>query len=162
MNASKTCRRCGTLSPLDSLVKNKRSTYGVEALCKSCDAIRRMEHEHKNPTKTQERKRIAARKWRAKYPDKNRAKVLKYIATKHQAEGSHSAKDVRVQYKLQQGLCYWCSTPVAKKYNVDHVVPLSRGGSNDVNNIAISCPTCNRKKGKKLAYIEWTPIKPLL
>ena len=29
----------------------------------------------------------------------------------------------------------------------DHLVPLSKGGENDINNIVISCNVCNRLKG---------------
>jgi 5-methylcytosine-specific restriction endonuclease McrA len=34
---------------------------------------------------------------------------------------------------------------------IDHVVPVSRGGSNRVSNLVIACQTCNRKKGSMTA-----------
>lgn len=32
---------------------------------------------------------------------------------------------------------------------IDHVQPLSRGGSNDISNAVLCCPTCNHKKGNR-------------
>jgi 5-methylcytosine-specific restriction endonuclease McrA len=35
-------------------------------------------------------------------------------------------------------------------YQVDHVIPLSRGGTNDFSNFTLACPTCNNRKGSRL------------
>ena len=35
-------------------------------------------------------------------------------------------------------------------YHVDHLTPLSRGGTNDLNNLTISCAGCNIAKGLRL------------
>jgi 5-methylcytosine-specific restriction endonuclease McrA len=33
-------------------------------------------------------------------------------------------------------------------------VPVSRGGSNDISNIVLACPSCNLQKGTRLPH-EW-------
>jgi len=33
---------------------------------------------------------------------------------------------------------------------IDHIIPLSRGGTNDLDNFQLLCPSCNAKKGSKL------------
>jgi 5-methylcytosine-specific restriction endonuclease McrA len=38
--------------------------------------------------------------------------------------------------------------------NIDHVVPVSRGGSDRVSNLALACRTCNEAKGALLPE-EW-------
>lgn len=34
---------------------------------------------------------------------------------------------------------------------LDHKVPVARGGNNDIENMVLSCRSCNRRKGKKTA-----------
>lgn len=70
------------------------------------------------------------------------------------AEGTHTAADIKKQYKAQKGKCYYCNVKVDDEYHVDHIVPLSRGGSNDPSNLVISCPTCNLSKNDRLPH-EW-------
>ncbi len=44
--------------------------------------------------------------------------------------------------------CAYCGEKLRKKdVDVDHIVPKSRGGSNQVNNLTASCSHCNRQKG---------------
>ena len=33
---------------------------------------------------------------------------------------------------------------------IDHLIPLARGGTNDLDNLQILCKSCNRKKAAKL------------
>ena len=64
-----------------------------------------------------------------------RASFKRYMARKFKANGTHTAEDIQRQYKRQDGRCYYCGQNVGKVYHVDHVVPLSRGGSNDPDNL---------------------------
>ena len=50
----------------------------------------------------------------------------------------------------QHGHCYWCGSKVGQHCHVDHVIPLSKGGSNGPENIVISCVACNLRKYDKL------------
>jgi 5-methylcytosine-specific restriction endonuclease McrA len=46
--------------------------------------------------------------------------------------------------------CYLCELPVPfKKDHLEHKIPLSRGGTNEYNNLAIACQHCNCKKHNK-------------
>jgi 5-methylcytosine-specific restriction endonuclease McrA len=66
--------------------------------------------------------------------------------------GTHTATDVRAQYKHQRGRCYYCGVKVGETYHVDHAVPLSKGGSNGPENLVIACPHCNLSKNDKLPH----------
>lgn len=46
--------------------------------------------------------------------------------------------------------CQYCMQKFAdKKLTIDHVVPLSKGGSHDWTNVVTACSSCNNKKGDK-------------
>src|SRR6266487_1797937 len=64
--------------------------------------------------------------------------------------GTHVSADIQQQYKNQRGKCYYCKKKVGKTYHVDHVIPLSKGGSNGPENIVIACPRCNLRKNANI------------
>ncbi len=49
----------------------------------------------------------------------------------------------------QDAHCVYCGMLLSGDYHIDHKTPVSRGGSNDIENLQILCPTCNVKKGAK-------------
>lgn len=103
-----------------------------------------------------ERHKTAATKRKEANPEAWRLKVLakthKYLARKKGAEGYFTKNDVELQYKSQNGKCWWCGKSVKRKFHVDHIIPLAKGGSNKPNNICISCPTCNSQKSDRMPW----------
>ena len=91
----------------------------------------------------------------AEHREEYRTQLNNYRARKRAAEGTHTAADVCAQYERQKGRCYWCGEKVGSRYDIDHVIPLSRGGANDRSNLVIACTFCNRSKGAKMPH-EWT------
>jgi len=89
------------------------------------------------------------RAWSAKHPESMRVRRENYRARKRAAFGSHTASDIAAQRTRQHGLCFWCHKKVGKHYHVDHVTPLSLGGSNGPENLVIACAECNLSKGAK-------------
>ena len=62
--------------------------------------------------------------------------------------------------------CFYCGTKLSEtvkkhKIELDHKVPISRGGSAAVENLALSCHACNCGKGPLLAS-EWKSLLQLL
>jgi 5-methylcytosine-specific restriction endonuclease McrA len=49
--------------------------------------------------------------------------------------------------------CAYCGS--TRKLHVDHIFPVSRGGSNSFENLTTSCGPCNQSKGPKL-LAEWS------
>lgn len=50
-------------------------------------------------------------------------------------------------------LNYLGSTPTAPRMHIDHIHPVALGGTNEAENLAPACPSCNCSKGaKSLAY----------
>ncbi len=69
------------------------------------------------------------------------------------AEGSHSQKEVDALYKAQKGKCIYCNKKLGNKYHEDHIIPLSKGGSNYISNIQLTCVSCNCSKKASDPYV---------
>lgn len=51
-------------------------------------------------------------------------------------------------FEKYKGKCAICGQELDKeKFEVDHILPLSRGGTNDLDNLQCTCSMCNRLKG---------------
>ena len=73
------------------------------------------------------------------------------------SQGKHGKSDIRRLMSLQGGRCAGCGNKL-KEYHVDHIIPISRGGSNDFYNLQILCPLCNREKSAQ-NVIVWNQRK---
>ena len=71
-------------------------------------------------------------------------------ARKLQCEGSYTEDEVSALLERQKHRCAICFKRLKNgKFHRDHNMPLSRGGSNFISNIQLTCPKCNlRKNGK--------------
>lgn len=88
-----------------------------------------------------------ARKWRAANPEKVAERDRLRKAREARAEGSYTKLQwiflcIKYDYKC---LCCHKHLPLEP----DHIVPLSRGGSNFISNIQPLCRSCNASKGSK-------------
>ena len=61
-----------------------------------------------------------------------------------QAPGSYTAKEWIALVAAYGGRCAYCD--VKGPLHADHRIPLSRGGSNSIDNIVPACRTCNLRK----------------
>lgn len=61
-----------------------------------------------------------------------------------------------------EGNCYMCESKVdSGKFELDHLIPVSRGGSSDVWNLAVSCPPCNRSRGNRIEIRQLVKLSEL-
>lgn len=60
--------------------------------------------------------------------------------------------DIRQMYEQQKGRCYWCEEELNGSYEIDHIIPLSKGGPHHLGNVCCACFSCNRSKHAKMPY----------
>ena len=94
----------------------------------------------------------AVMRWRANNPEANAAIRHKRRALEVNAPGSHTRDDLAAILKAQKGKCAYCRIRLKRPYHVDHIIPLSRGGSNAPDNLQMTCPRCNFQKA---AMMPW-------
>ena len=55
------------------------------------------------------------------------------------------------QFARQEGLCYYCEIGLKSVViNVEHITPMSAGGSNKPKNMVLACEECNKNKGSRV------------
>jgi len=69
-------------------------------------------------------------------------------ARKAAAEGFHTRDDIEALFSRQSGRCAHCDSP--EKLEIDHIVPISKGGSDWPHNLQLLCRSCNATKGNRL------------
>jgi 5-methylcytosine-specific restriction endonuclease McrA len=52
----------------------------------------------------------------------------------------------------QDSECAYCGCDISEDFHVDHIIPLAKGGTNEPDNICLSCPTCNLQKSDRLDF----------
>lgn len=100
------------------------------------------------------------RLWRAKNKDKvsvyskqyHKANpIIKRVseenrrAKKLQSGQSFTKENIIDLFNKQDGQCVYCKKELIE-YHIDHIKPLSKGGSNGINNLQLLCPTDNIRK----------------
>ena len=97
------------------------------------------------------------KEYRDANPDKGRAKCNRYRTRKQGGGGKYEQKDIDLQLKNQNFVCYWCNEPfdesdIRTRQTVDHRIPISRGGDNNPGNIVIAHHSCNSSKRDKMPW----------
>lgn len=110
--------------------------------------------------RNKEKGALATRRWQAENPgviqdwrDRNKDKVRSYVRNRRAklraAPGTHSDMDIQQLWRVQRGRCAYCKTDLVGGFHVDHIHPVSRGGSNWPANLQLCCDPCNRRKGAR-------------
>ena len=174
---TRTCGSCGESRPATSefFHKRSRSPDGYHSRCKACaktenatyrtDNLERLNaygtvwraanpeynREHYAANTEKDNARNAA--WRANNPERLKVTHAVHRRRLRVAEGSFTREEVETLLVNQGNLCAYCGEEL-KIYHLDHVKPISKGGSNYIRNIVAACPLCNMSKGDKLLG-EW-------
>lgn len=181
------CTKCNKFYPatLDYFHSHKKGKNGLGSWCIECHNQRnkrnsrrlRLDPEYRQRDIEYKREYRASKRGgkihrdyvRAYHRQKRAEKDFKFMAytkaknsrrkaRKRNASGTHTAADILRIYNEQEGLCAYCGIRLFDEYHVDHIVPLSRGGSNAPDNLACACPDCNLSKSDKLVS-EWIEVR---
>lgn len=174
-DSTKRCSKCGETKPVSEFNRRSDSKAVVyRSHCKACvraqyqanrAAVLRRQKAYQERNQARERERT--RLWKEANPEraiqlcrqhyrKNReqyyANNRRRRARERGADGQHTAEDVRRIHAQQKDRCYWCDVKLGGVYHIDHIVPLSRGGSDNPANLCCACASCNCSKKAKMPW----------
>lgn len=162
----KTCSKCHVAKTYAEywVSRTGRTADGYKNECKDCAKARRnawaaenREREREwNQAKYQAKRENyahASRRWR----QENRGR---YLEIHRMSESARRARkrdtfienvDPAVVYRMHGGMCGICEQFVSRdNFEVDHIMPLAKGGQHGYVNVQPAHPRCNRSKGAKI------------
>ena len=127
----------------------RKKEHGKQYYKKNIDTLREKQktynakHSQKNINRVKE--------WRKNNPGRAAHNNSMSRARSFGADGSYSLGDWETLKKQYGNKCPHCGRSEPEiKLTRDHIIPLSRGGSNFIENIQPLCGDCNRRKHAKM------------
>jgi 5-methylcytosine-specific restriction endonuclease McrA len=159
MDNSKACSKCKQIKTLSFFNKRASSCDGFRQTCRQCDAISRRAYRAtgKEPKKLyselseemKNKNRARSREWNKCNKNRRSLSMAKRRALlKNNGVYLVSPKDIS---KIYQSLCFYCGKAGGE---IDHVIPLTKGGRHSIGNLVAACRSCNSSKNN-LFLIEW-------
>lgn len=152
------CRACRTAASVARYVSVKKPPEYFEARRAEKAAIRAEEKKKKAEIRaaaleiqkaaTRERQKIADKLAKKEARRKHRSRRVEKTNTKHRDKGRLSWGIEKVLMEKQGGLCVYCQADISVDRHIDHIFPLCLGGKNVDENVQLTCPSCNMKKGR--------------
>lgn len=161
----KRCPRCLETKSLDLFSPDNRTRSGVQSRCRPCQAEIARERYASNPERHRESVRGFAkrnpdeirernRRYRKANPEKisewkrldrtrNKARILADNAQRRTLLRSGNHPEIKMMYALRD---FYEAMSIGEKFHVDHIVPLSRGGKHEANNLQVIPAIDNLRK----------------
>lgn len=134
-NNLRECPQCREIVPLKGF---GWSVSRLNRVCKEC-----MPYRSKNGGAKAKRREYNQRLY---VKAARKARSANISAKKYDAPGTITMEDVLWSHGHQLRRCFYCKCDLGKNFELDHKNPLSRGGSNYISNVVLTCQSCNRKK----------------
>ena len=107
--------------------------------------------------KHKEKRREKSRRWRQENPKAHDAqKGRRRAALRNSRTGPTPHREILRRFGLWGEECAYCG---AHQQEIDHFVPLNKGGAHCIGNIVPCCRSCNASKRDKDAW-DWYSVQP--
>lgn len=177
--STKVCRACKQELPRSAFFVRKSNKDGLYSYCRACNVEKcraytakrtgwkeyKREYDRKRVSRirdklaaqarerykaTRAQKLENARRWAEQNPEKRKEISQNYKHRRRAIERvGLSTREFAKWKSAQPKVCHWCGVKCARRYHVDHYVPLSKGGKHETDNLVIACRECNFRKHAK-------------
>jgi 5-methylcytosine-specific restriction endonuclease McrA len=151
---TKSCSRCGDEKRVGCFYKNKMGKLGLSSWCKECFNENQRNYRKRPEVRAkrrQESRSETAVEYRKKYRASEQGKKVRTECEKRRQHASRAGGKIPKEFKLMEH-CPACFS--TDNLQIEHTVPVSRGGTNELSNLTTLCAKCNMDKGA-LTYKEW-------
>jgi hypothetical protein len=168
VSKTKTCSACHEPKSLAEFYNDRSKKDGLASSCKPCSSEHSRLWKESNPERARER----ARKWRAANPEKNHENYLQWRTEdperyrKQKYNAVHRTRalkaggevdeslDIFTVFEEENYICGICGDAIdpflrnrhPEMATIDHIIPLSKGGSHTRDNVQTAHLSCNVKK----------------
>jgi 5-methylcytosine-specific restriction endonuclease McrA len=167
----KKCSQCKTAKEINQFYKHKYSKDGYKSYCKTCASKAKKKYLSEN----REKSLSYGAEWRKNNKEKKRQINKAYSQTKKGREIIYlsalkrRSRKHKVVFKIHERkrllerdnwTCQNCGCQVhdrsdknwntPDKAHIDHIIPISKGGSSEPSNLRVLCRTCNLGKQNKV------------
>ena len=154
---NKICCKCKEEKSLNLFYKKSSSKDGLTSHCKECINLynsEKKEHKREYDYHYRIRNRQRIKKVKDLYHSNNREleRSLGHARRARKNENGVFSVSKKELKKLYNSPCFYCGS--LNKITIDHVVPISRGGTHGIGNLVAACAFCNGSKNSKF-LIEW-------
>lgn len=148
-----TCDFCGNIfkdkpSSVNRKIKHFCSQNCYAEYCKTIPF--NQSNAYKGVRKEGESKQVYHKNYCNNHPNRIAHLKARRYAREKGAEGSHTLSEWDNLKKQFNNKCAICGEE--KPLTIDHIIPLSKGGTDYISNIQPLCRNCNSKKSNKLDY----------
>ena len=141
MVKTKVCIKCGVEKLLTEFCKRTDSPDGYHRYCRTCNKAEHAAYHEKN--RTRELKRMA------KYNKSPKSKAAhKANKIKRRAAGELTTETMETVRQASNGICPYCGKRIEEGH-IDHIIPISKGGTSSPDNLAWVCASCNLSKSNR-------------
>lgn len=153
------CRLCENIKDA-SMFQSYKTVSGktsVRTVCKSCRATKQRKPEtqranalrayYKKKSSNPEEVNKKAREYRKKRRDSGKPIIRNCKSDKYRKTGRFKISIRAEVFRLKGFSCHYCGSK--ENMQIDHVVPVAKGGGDTIDNLVPCCRSCNSSKQDK-------------
>lgn len=176
----KRCPKCETHKQLSEFGKHKQTKDGLKNYCRVCNNASARAYQNSNRDKVRkanreytransEANKARSKAWyynnrekaltdSKKWQLENKEKVSNYkLINRHKRRAMVKESGVykvtgKDLAKIRRNNCVYCGS--SENITVEHIIPITRGGTHSIGNLTSACRSCNFSKSGKL-IMEW-------